>query len=283
MLNSIFCLSVSAPMSVPFSLPFPLSFSLLTTDAEYCSQCLDDKHSNQGQDQCIPKSIDFLSFTETLGILLASSSFILSFSTVLIFIIFIKHRKTPLVKANNWDITYSLLFLLLLCFLSSLLFIGKPRRVTCLFQQILFGLIFSAAISSVLTKTITVILVFKAIQPGSKIRDWLKKRMVYSIMLDCFLSQFAICVAWLSISPPFPDLDLTSQRTKVTVKCNEGSVAMFYCVLSYMGFLAFVSFIVASFARNLPDSFNELLMRPNSLHSVCWYFVVFGSPLFPLT
>ncbi|XP_077774220.1 vomeronasal type-2 receptor 26-like [Podarcis muralis] len=244
-------------------------------DMDDCFQCAEDQYPNIGQDICLPKDISFLSYDEPLGISLVTLALLLTFITALVLRIFIKHKETPIVKANNQTLTYVLLLALLLSFLCPLLFIGQPTKITCLLQQTAFGVIFSVAVSCILAKTTIVVLAFMATKPGSRMRRWVGKHLAISIVLFSFLIQMMMCSAWLIVAPPLPDLDKHSMTKEIVLQCNEGSVTMFYCVLGFMGMLALVSFTVTFLARKLPDSFNEAKFITFSMLVFCSVWLSF--------
>ncbi|XP_068127262.1 vomeronasal type-2 receptor 26-like [Hyperolius riggenbachi] len=227
-------------------------------NSENCMKCPNEEWAKERKDRCLPKLEEFLSYTDdTITAVFSALSIHCCFLTGFIFGIFVYHRDTPIVKANNRNLSYVLLVSIMLSFLCVFFFLGPPVDVTCRLRVTSFGIIFSIAVSCLLAKTVMVFIAFKASKPGNSWKKWIGSKLSSSIMLVCSSVQVIICVTWVSISPPFQERDIYSYQEKVVIQCNEGSVIGFYSVLGYMGILAAVSFITAFLARTLPDSFNE--------------------------
>ncbi|XP_052028638.1 vomeronasal type-2 receptor 26-like [Apodemus sylvaticus] len=245
------------------------------TDMDQCFKCPEDQYPNKQKNQCLPKIMAFLSHEDTLGVVLVSVAISLSAFSAIILGLFIHYRDTPIVRANNRNLSYLLLISLMLCFFCSLIFIGQPRTVTCVLRQMIFGVVFSVALSAILAKTFIVVVAFKAIKPGSTLQMWMVTRLSNAIVCCGSTIQVCICAVWLGTYPPFPDVDMQSEYGQIILLCNEGSTLAFYCVLGYLGFLASLSLLIAFLARRLPDTFNEAKTITFSMLVFCSVWISF--------
>ncbi|XP_059109628.1 vomeronasal type-2 receptor 116-like isoform X2 [Peromyscus eremicus] len=256
-------------------IPCPANEISNETDMDQCIKCPEDQYANAEQNHCLYKDVTFLAFDDPLGMTLSCMALCLSAFTILVLGVFVKHQDTPIVRANNLTLSYILLISLIFCFLCSLFFIGHPNSVTCILQQITYGVSFTVAVSTVLAKTITVVLAFKVNTPGRRMKWLLVSGAPTYIIPICITIQIILCAIWLGASPPSVDIDAYSEHDHIIIVCNKGSVTAFYSVLGYLGSLALGSFTVAFLARNLPDTFNEAKFLTFSMLLFCSVWVTF--------
>ncbi|XP_022625402.1 extracellular calcium-sensing receptor-like [Seriola dumerili] len=246
------------------------------TDSMECTSCPEDFWSSPQRDHCFPKKIDFLSYHEPLGICLTATSLLGTFICAFVLGIFIYHHRTPIVRANNSELSFQLLLSLKLCFLCSLLFIGHPRLWTCQLRHAAFGISFVLCVSCILVKTMVVLAVFKASKPGGGASlKWFGVLQQRGTVVVLTSVQAAICTAWLVSSSPAPHKNTQYHNDKIVYECVVGSTIGFAVLLGYIGLLAVLSFLLAFLARNLPDNFNEAKLITFSMLIFCAVWVAF--------
>uniref|UniRef100_A0A8C2YXT6 G-protein coupled receptors family 3 profile domain-containing protein n=1 Tax=Cyclopterus lumpus TaxID=8103 RepID=A0A8C2YXT6_CYCLU len=236
----------------------------------------EDFWSNVQRDHCIPKKTEFLSYHEPLGICLTTTSLLGTFICAVVLGIFTYHRSTPMVRANNSELSFLLLLSLKSCFLCSLLFIGRPSLWTCQLRHAAFGISFVLCVSCILVKTIVVLAVFKASKPGGGASlKWFGAVQQRGTVLVLTSIQAAICTAWIVSASPAPHKNTQYHNDKIVYECVVGSTVGFAVLLGYIGFLAILSFLLAFLARNLPDNFNEAKLITFSMLIFCAVWVAF--------
>ena len=78
---------------------FLLNLIYVISGSHQCRRCPIEFWSNPGHTACIPRKVDFLSFNETMGIVLTTAAVSGAVVTASVFVVFLHYRNTPVVRA----------------------------------------------------------------------------------------------------------------------------------------------------------------------------------------
>lgn len=73
--------------------------------------------------------------------------------TLIVIVLFARNHDTPLVRASGRELSYMLLFGILVCYCNTFALIAKPTIGSCVLQRFGIGVGFSIIYSALLTKT----------------------------------------------------------------------------------------------------------------------------------
>ncbi|KAI4875128.1 hypothetical protein NFI96_025532, partial [Prochilodus magdalenae] len=223
-----------------------------TSGATECIKCPMYYWSNAERVACVAGIEEFLSFQEIMGIILVALALIGVGAATAVSVIFFLFRATPIVKANNSELSFLLLLSLKLCFLCSLVFMGRPSLWSCQARQAAFGISFVLCISCILVKTIVVLLAFRSTMPGSTSIKRFGPSQQRAFIVACTAGQAVLCMGWLALAPPVPYKNTSYQGGKIVLECKDVWPLGFYMVLGYIGLLSCVCFVLAFLGRKLP-------------------------------
>lgn len=147
--------------------------------------------------------------------------------TIATAVVFIKHNNTPVVKSSTRELSYMILFAMLVCYLNTFFLVLKPSKISCLITRILPGFAFAMMYGALVTKTNRI----ARILAGSK-KKIITRRLRFmsatsqmAITWIIVLIECLIIICMLIREPPDKMHDYPSDD-RVVLVCNTTTVGI---------------------------------------------------------
>lgn len=192
-----------------------------------------------GCDQISIHFLDWKSLEALAAIAIALTGLALTLATGAVFI---KHNNTPVVKSTTRELSYMILFAMILCYANTFVLVAKPSQQTCFISRILPGFSFAMLYGALVTKTNRI----ARILAGSKKKIITKRPAFMSATAQVTITWMIVLIECLIIigmlirEPADKMFDFPSDD-RVLLVCNTTT-------LGIIGGCFFCSFCVVSLA-----------------------------------
>ncbi len=221
--------------------------------------------------------MDSLELLDPAGIVFLSVAIFSALLDIFVVIVFIRFRYTPIVKAANRELSFLLLFVLLISFSFPFIHIGPVELWRCQARAWLEGPVSTCMYSIFLVKTHRVLSIFEARLPKVVHRQWILGRslqlvgvflltLLQLIIVAVFVNIFSQSVEYITN----PDLMKTYAQCKSEAKSD-------IIISAYPILITILCFCFAFRARRLPENYGESRhILANMAVNLIVYFTCFG-------
>ncbi len=203
--------------------------------------------------------------------------------TLMVFVVFIRHNDTPLVKASGRELCYILLLGVFMSYVMTFIFIAKPSPIVCTLRRLGLGTSFAVCYSALLTKTNRIARIFSGVKEGGAQRPrFISPSSQVFICLSLISVQLLLVSVWLLVEVPGTRrFTMPEKRQTVILKCNVRDSSMLLS-LSYDVVLVVLCTVYAFKTRKCPENFNEAKFIGFTMYTTCIIWLAF-LPIFYVT
>ncbi|KAE9551725.1 hypothetical protein FO519_005058 [Halicephalobus sp. NKZ332] len=201
-------------------------------------------------------------------------------ATLCVIVVYILYNETPVVKASGRELSYILLFSMIMCYAMTFVLISPPSTLFCAIKRSGIGFAFSCLYSAMLVKTNRIYRIFSQATRSAQRPTCISP--MSQILLTALLAGIQLfgSILWLLIVPPGTRHDYPT-RSQVVLTCNVPDHHFLYS-LTYDAVLIVLCTFYAIKTRKVPENFNETKFIGFSMYTTCvvwvsWIFFFFGT------
>ena len=233
-----------------------------TSDPFTCIACNYDWAPNLPQNACVAIPIQHLAYDNPYVVVILVLSSLGIGTCLIVSIVFVFKRATPIVRATGFETSLVLLVGILFSYISPFIIVMEPSEASCSFFRIFLGLSYTMAYSSILSKLMVYNRAFdvqssiknKSIQ-GNTVVCTIKTALVISLSLSAI--HLLAIVFWIIGDVPTPVVSYSVTREAAFRSCVDlRNFSYFVCLgWSFLLMIACLGFAIKT--RKLPDGMND--------------------------
>ena len=250
-----------------------------------CTACSSKQKSNDAKTKCLSLPVRNLRLQDTAGVFLSFVTVVGYCVTTVALLVFMKFRKTAIVKASNRQLSFVLLLTIFLSFTLALLSLAEPTDFICRVTLFSRYIIYTTFVSILWLKSVRIFVVFQVDASMMPWQEYISKGK-YQVALVALVNSVDVVLltAWFASDPPFQNEKIQpTQYIFYTCKPYGSSVGkvLYFMICSYVLLLSLLSSVYAFKVRKLPDNFNEARFIGFSLYiillsAICYYSLEFS-------
>lgn len=122
-------------------------------DEQTCRDCGPGLWPYPDKLSCFALNIQYMRWNSLFALVPLAIAVLGITMTIIVIVLFARNHDTPLVRASGRELSYTLLFGILVCYCNTFALIAKPTIGSCVLQRFGIGVGFSIIYSALLTKT----------------------------------------------------------------------------------------------------------------------------------
>lgn len=229
--------------------------------ATNCTKCAVTQKANENKTACVELPVENLQWGSTTGIILTMFTLVGFVSTTFTSIVFIRHLQSPIVKAANRELSFSLLIVITAGFILPVITISQPSQAICSLIEPWRYITSSLSVSILLVKTMKLLRAFQI----TSVAKWLKKvsastggQFASVILLN--VVEVILAILWGTLDSPGTKTDIEKGKYILFTCTPYSTIVGLILEIAMLSYLIFLSLLCASYAfkaRTLPENFNE--------------------------